>query len=94
MLNRTESNLLFKRANVVIPTGIYGHVAPGAGLPQDFPHYCMSGEGCHFTDIDGNTWLDFMCGFGAILHGYRNPVIEEAVVLQQEHESCSINQVA
>ena len=36
MLNRTESNLLFKRANVVIPTGIYGHVAPGAGLPQDF----------------------------------------------------------
>ena len=28
-----------------------------------------------------------MCGFGAILHGYRNPVIEEAVVLQQEHGS-------
>jgi glutamate-1-semialdehyde 2,1-aminomutase len=87
MLNRKESNLLFKRANVVIPTGIYGHVAPGAGLPQDFPHYCMSGKGCHFTDIDGNKWLDFMCGFGAILHGYRNPVIEEAVVLQQERGS-------
>ena len=27
----------FNGANKVIPTGIYGHVAPGAGLPQHFP---------------------------------------------------------
>ena len=84
---RNQSDFLFKRANQVIPTGIYGHVAPGAGLPQDFPRYCFSGKGCRFTDVDGKEWLDFMCGFGAVLHGYRNPKIEDAVKEQQSFGS-------
>lgn len=82
-----KSGLLYQRANKVIPAGIYGHVAPGAGLPQDFPLYCHSGNGCRFTDVDGREWIDFMCGFGAVLHGYRNPVVEEAVKLQQQFGS-------
>lgn len=81
---RNNSELLYQRANMVIPTGIYGHVAPGAGLPQDFPLYSHSGYGCRFTDVDGKQWIDFMCGFGAVLHGYRNPEVEEAVKLQQQ----------
>ena len=84
---RNKSELLYQRANMVIPTGIYGHVAPGAGLPQDFPLYCDSGNGCRFTDVDGKQWIDFMCGFGAVLHGYRNPEVEEAVKLQQQFGS-------
>ena len=60
MNKRKQSELLFKRANHVIPTGIYGHVAPGAGLPQDFPHYCLSGTGCRFTDVDGKEWLIYV----------------------------------
>ena len=51
MKQREQSDFLFNRANKVIPTGIYGHVAPGAGLPQHFPHYCLSGNGCRFTDV-------------------------------------------
>ena len=81
---RNKSELLYQRANLVIPTGIYGHVAPGAGLPQDFPLYCHSGNGCRFSDVDGKAWIDFMCGFGAVLHGYRNPEVEEAVKFQQQ----------
>ena len=84
---RNKSELLYQRANMVIPAGIYGHVAPGAGLPQDFPLYCHSGNGCRFTDVDGKQWIDFMCGFGAVLHGYRNPEVEEAVKLQQQFGS-------
>jgi len=84
---RNKSELLYQRANMVIPTGIYGHVAPGAGLPQDFPLYSHSGSGCRFTDVDGKQWIDFMCGFGAVLHGYRNPEVEEAVKLQQQFGS-------
>ena len=34
--------------------------------------------------MDGHEWIDFMCGFGAILHGYNHPEIEEAVALQRE----------
>ena len=91
MNQRKQSDLLFQRANQVVPTGIYGHVAPGAGLPLDFPLYCSSGDGCRFTDVDGKEWLDFMCGFGAVLHGYRNPVIESSVEEQRQY-GCVFNQ--
>ena len=81
---RNQSNLLYDRACRVIPSGIYGHMAPGAGLPSDFPLYCQSAEGCRFTDVDGKEWYDFMCGFGAVLHGYKNPSVEQAVEDQRE----------
>ena len=42
-----------------------------------------SAKDARFVDIDGNEWMDFMCGFGAILHGYLHPRIEEAVLQQR-----------
>ena len=76
-IKREISDSLFTRALNVIPGGIYGHVAPVAGLPRYFPHYAQSASGARFVDVDGNEWMDFMCGFGAILHGYSNPEIED-----------------
>ena len=87
MKNRTQSDELFERARKVVPGGIYGHVSPAAGLPRHFPHFCDHAQGSRFVDVDGNEWLDFMCGFGAILHGYNHPEIEEAVTLQREKGS-------
>ena len=84
MNNRNNSDQIFQRALTVIPGGIYGHVAPATGLPRHFPHFCERAKGCRFEDVDGNEWIDFMCGFGAILHGYNHPEIEEAVTLQRE----------
>jgi glutamate-1-semialdehyde 2,1-aminomutase len=34
--------------------------------------------------VDGNEWIDFMCAYGAVLHGYQNPRIEAAVEKQRE----------
>ena len=78
------SDEYFARAANVIPGGIYGHVAPVAGLPRHFPHYIRTAEGCRFEDVDGNQWLDFMCGFGTILHGYLHPEIESAALAQRQ----------
>ena len=86
-MNRINSDRWFERAGKVIPGGIYGHVAPVAGLPRSFPHYCERASGSRFFDVDGNEWIDFMCGFGAILHGYLNPEIEHAVDLQRSKGS-------
>ena len=47
-----------------------------AGLPDCFSHYCKKASGYKFEDVDGKEWIDFMCGFGAILHGYSNKEIE------------------
>ena len=78
------SDEYFARAANVIPGGIYGHVATVAGLPRHFPHYIRTAEGCRFEDVDGNQWLDFMCGFGTILHGYLHPEIESAALAQRQ----------
>ena len=55
-LKREISDQFFARASKVIPGGIYGHVAPAAGLPRFFPHYIKSATGCMFEDVDGNEY--------------------------------------
>jgi len=90
-MKRNQSEAWFNRACSVIPTGIYGHVSPSASLPKNFPFYCHSAKGARFVDVDGNEWMDFMCGFGAVLHGYLNPRIEEAVA-QQKNKGTIFNQ--
>ena len=74
----SQSRALFERAVRVIPGGIYGHTSPAAGLPGVFPYFAESAEGCRFRDVDGNVYLDFMCGFGPIVLGYHHPEVEEA----------------
>ena len=83
MNHRTESDLLFSRANKVIPTGIYGHVSPSADCPWNSLIIA-----CPEKDVDLPMWMEgsgwILCGFGAILHGYRNPFIEESVEKQRK----------
>ena len=90
-LSRTRSDELFLRATKVVPGGIYGHLAPAGGLPKVFPHYAESAEGCRFQDVDGNDWLDFMCGYGAILLGHRDLEVEEAAE-RQRRDGAVLNQ--
>lgn len=73
-----ESRALFERAMRVVPGGIYGHTSPAAGMPGIFPYFAESAEGCRFTDVDGNQYLDFMCGFGPIVLGYHHAEVDEA----------------
>ncbi len=76
--NRQKSLELYERAVSVIPAGVYGHTSPAATLPIAFPYYAESAEGCTFTDVDGNRYIDFMCAYGPILLGYNHPEIEAA----------------
>ncbi len=84
MRSHNTSEILFKRASRVIPGGTYGHIAPASGLPRHFAHFCSTGQGAFFHDVDGNEWIDFMCAYGAVLHGYQNPRIEAAVEKQRK----------
>ena len=78
MRSRINSDQLFKRAASVIPGGTYGHLSPASSLPRHFAHFCSSGKGVYFHDVDQNEWMDFMCAYGAVIHGYQNPIIESA----------------
>lgn len=46
------------------------------------PAVIERGDGARFTDMDGNTWLDFSSGLGCQLVGYSHPKVVEAVQRQ------------
>ncbi|MEN8186784.1 MAG: aminotransferase class III-fold pyridoxal phosphate-dependent enzyme [Bacteroidota bacterium] len=75
-----KSNELFERAVEVIPNGIYGHFSPAPLIPASaYPFYIEKAEGSRITDVDGNEFIDYMCGYGPMVAGYKNKIIEKAV---------------
>ena len=78
MKDFVNSRALFERAAKVIPGGIYGSKAPGAMVAGAYPYYLESGKGCRTKDVDGNEYIDFMCGYGSQIVGYGNEAVDAA----------------
>ena len=72
---------LRERAQAVIPNGMYGHQSV-AILPDDYPQFFAKAEGAYLWDVDGNRYIDFMCGYGPNLFGYGHEAINKAYVDQ------------
>ena len=83
----TSDEALRSRAARVIPGGMYGH-QNAALLPEGFPQYFVRAEGCRLWDSDGNEYIDYVCGFGPNLLGYRNPEVERAANEQASRGDC------
>lgn len=78
-LNITKSLELFKEASGLVPGGVLGARKPGDFIEGEYPIFLESGQGCRLTDVDGNEFIDFMCGYGPIILGYREREVDEAV---------------
>jgi glutamate-1-semialdehyde 2,1-aminomutase/spore coat polysaccharide biosynthesis protein SpsF len=51
------------------------------------PIYIESGKGCVVKDIDGNKYIDYPCGLGAVILGYGHKRTVKAVKKQMEKGS-------
>ena len=89
LYNFDKSMELFEEAAAIIPGGIYGHFSPTLTVPGFFPFYTAKAEGCRYTDIDGNEFIDYMCGYGPMVLGYCNPVVDGAAAAQQALADCT-----
>ena len=49
---------------------------------QPFPLYMSHGSGPRKWDVDGNEYIDYICGHGALLLGHSHPAIADAVARQ------------
>ncbi len=76
-LANSPDAMLRARARQVIPGGLWGHLN-AANLPDGYPQFFVSAEGCRLRDADGREFIDFMCGWGPMVLGYRNPAVEDA----------------
>lgn len=86
-----NSQKAFARAFKVIPSGIYGHQGPSEGcyIPQSaFPFFSSKAKGSHFWDLDGNDFIDYMCGYGPNVLGYCDEEVDAAALDQLKKENC------
>ena len=68
------------RAENLIPhlTGTFSRAAT-AFIENAYPLYIESGTGSHFTDVDGNEYLDYLMGLGPITLGYNYKPVNQAI---------------
>lgn len=84
-----KSQEIFDRAVRVIPAGVPGHLGPSEGcfIPRTaFPLFSERAEGTRFWDVDGNEFIDYMCGYGPNVLGYGDPDIAAAAQAQARKE--------
>jgi len=81
-LNIAKSWELYEEASGLIPGGVLGARKPGDFIEGEYPIFLETGKGCRLTDVDGNEFVDFLCGYGPIILGYREEEVDDAVCKQ------------
>ncbi len=81
-LNITRSRELFEEAKTLVPGGVLGARKPADFIEGEYPIFLEYGKGCRLIDVDGNEFIDFLCGYGPIILGYREDEVDDAVIRQ------------
>ena len=72
------SRAALDRAERVMPGGVSSPVRAYAAVGGR-PPFIASGCGPHLTDVDGNTYIDYVCSWGPLILGHAPPRVVEAV---------------
>jgi glutamate-1-semialdehyde 2,1-aminomutase len=70
-----DSASLSARARDVLPGGLIGR----AGLPADIGFAPVRGEGAMVFDAEGNAYVDYLAGAGALILGHSAPAVVKAI---------------
>ncbi len=70
-----KSRALYQRAREIFPSG----VTHDSRYLQPYPLSVARAEGSHKWDVDGNEYIDYFGGHGALLLGHNYPAVVEAV---------------
>ena len=81
---KLENDLLLrKKAETFIPGGMWGHMSVKK-LPYGYPQFFSKAKDSRIWDLDGNCYIDFMCGYGPNILGYNNADVDHAVNEQRK----------
>lgn len=73
-----KSQLLYQRAQEVFPGGVTHDVR----YLQPYPISISRADGSRKWDVDGNEYVDYLGGHGALILGHNHPVVVDAVMKQ------------
>ncbi|WP_027963568.1 glutamate-1-semialdehyde 2,1-aminomutase [Halalkalibacillus halophilus] len=69
MMNQNRSNELFQEAVDLFPGGVNSPVRAFNSVNVD-PIYMEEGKGSKITDVDGNTYIDYVLSWGPLMVGH------------------------
>ena len=82
-MNFTKSHEYLKRALKTVPLATQTFSKGYKYFPKGVsPVYLDSGDGSHVWDVDGNEFIDFICGLGPITLGYNYFPVNDAIIHQ------------
>ena len=74
---------LWKKAVDLMPRGTQTmSKCPDQFVDGVYPKFAKKASGAYIEDIEGNQYLDFMCGLGPIILGYNDEETNEAITSQ------------
>lgn len=86
----TESDRWWDRREDLIPAGTMTlSKGPTQFVNGVAPKYLERGLGSHVWDVDGNEYIDYPLGLGAVTLGHRHPEVNEAIRRQLEDSGIS-----
>ena len=68
-----RSRALYEQAMNLLPAGASSNVR--VHMHEPFPILFQSGEGPRVRDVDGNSYIDYLMSYGALILGHRHPRI-------------------
>ena len=77
-LTDTRSAELYRRAVRVLPGGVNSPVRAMGSIGRE-PVFIDHAAGAELTDVDGNTYVDYVCSWGPLIHGHAFAPVLEAV---------------
>ena len=83
-MSTEASNRAFNEAQEYIPGGVNSPVRAFKSVGGT-PLFIKEGQGGMMTDVDGNTYVDFVQSWGPLIFGHRDESIEAAVIEAVKH---------
>jgi glutamate-1-semialdehyde 2,1-aminomutase len=83
---RSKSKEIYEKACEVIPGGVNSPVRSFRHLRMP-PLVIESGSGGRICDVDGNSYIDFCCSWGALILGHAHPKVVHGVCQQMQKGS-------
>jgi glutamate-1-semialdehyde 2,1-aminomutase len=74
----TASVAAFEKAKIVMPGGVSSPVRAFKSVGGT-PLFIKHADGCHITDIDANTYIDYIASYGPMIVGHANERVVAAL---------------
>ncbi len=73
-----RSKSIYERAARLMPGGVNSPVRAMRAIGRD-PIFIERASGAEIIDVDGNTYVDYVCSWGPMILGHAHPAVLEAV---------------